>query len=880
MRPDQNPLIRVEDYRPSNWLIETVDLDVVLHAEATHVRALLRLVPNPEGQAGQPLMLDGDELTLESLLLDGVELQPDAYSATPQSLTLHSPPDRAFALTINTVLNPTANTKLMGLYRSGGVYCTQCEAEGFRRITYFIDRPDVMSIYTVRLEANRAEAPLLLSNGDLVASGEGPEAGRHFAVWHDPHPKPAYLFALVGGALDTIRQDYVTADGRQVELAVHVAPGKADRAGWALDSLVRCMRWDERAFGRNYDLSVFNVVAVPDFNMGAMENKGLNIFNDKYVLADPLTATDTDYALIEAIIAHEYFHNWTGNRITCRDWFQLCLKEGLTVFRDQEFSSDERSRPVKRIADVRTLRSTQFSEDAGPLAHPVRPQAYREINNFYTPTIYEKGSELIRMLKVLIGDEAFRQGMDLYFERCDGTAATIEQFLACFAESSGQDLKHFALWYEQAGTPTLVASGSYDAKAQSYTLSLAQSTPPTPGQNEKRPVVIPVRLGLVGASGDMPLVSSSAAYRGNGVVVLDQAATSITFNAVASEPVPSLLRGFSAPVRLDMDLSSDAMLSLLRADSDPFNRWQAAQTVSTRALMRASDRDGIASLDEPCRKLAGAYRLFLSDVALAEPAFAAQVLRAPSPADIAREIGLDVDPDAIQAAWHALGKTLGSALANELLALRTKLPVEAAYNPQAASAGRRALRNEALMLLALGNPALGQAEALAQYTKADNLTDRLASLHASLLVPGDAREQMITRFGSQHADEPLVLDKWFLAQASIAEAGTLERVTRLMTHRTFAMTNPNRVRSLIGGFAGNLTQFNRADGAGHDFVADMVIALDRSNPQIASRLLGAFKTWRMLEPVRRATAEAALRRVSNTPGLSRDVSDIATRALA
>ncbi|MGL5361260.1 MAG: DUF3458 domain-containing protein, partial [Bosea sp. (in: a-proteobacteria)] len=566
--------------------------------------------------------------------------------------------------------------------------------------------------------------------------------------------------------------------------------------------------------------------------------------------------------------------------ITCRDWFQLCLKEGLTVFRDQEFSSDERSRPVKRIADVRTLRSTQFSEDAGPLAHPVRPQAYREINNFYTPTIYEKGAELIRMLKVLIGDEAFRAGMDLYFDRCDGTAATIEQFLACFAESSGQDLTHFAHWYEQAGTPTLVASGSYDAKARSYTLSLAQSTPPTPEQSEKRPVVIPVRLGLVGASGDMPLVTADSAHRGNGVVVLDQAAATITFNDVPSEPVPSLLRGFSAPVRLDMDLSSDALLSLFRADSDPFNRWQAAQTVSTRALMRASGRDGIASLDEPCRKLAATYQQFLSEVALAEPAFASQVLRAPGPADIAREIGHDVDPDAIQKAWHTLGKTLGAALTDDLLALRAKLPAEQVYNPQAASAGRRALRNEALMLLSLGDPARGQAEALAQYAKADNLTDRLASLHAALLVPGEAREEMIVRFGDQHANEPLVLDKWFLAQASIAEAGTLEHVTRLMTHRAFAMTNPNRVRSLIGGFAGNLTQFNRADGAGHDFVADMVIALDRTNPQIASRLLGAFKTWRMLEPVRRSTAEAALRRVSNTPGLSRDVSDIATRALA
>lgn len=881
MRTEDAPLIRLEDYRPSDWLIDTADLDFVLDAQETRVRAQLGLRPNPAGRAGASLTLDGDELSLVSLKLDGAALDEAAYSATPQALTIAAPPQRAFALTIETVLNPAANTKLMGLYRSSNVYCSQCEADGFRRITYFLDRPDVMSVYTVRLEAKKAEAPVLLSNGNRVATGDVVGTDRHFAVWHDPHPKPAYLFALVGGALDHVRQDYVTADGHRVELAVYVEPGKAERAGWALDSLVRCMRWDERVFGRNYDLEVFNVVAVSDFNMGAMENKGLNIFNDKYVLADPQTASDGDYASIEAIIAHEYFHNWTGNRITCRDWFQLCLKEGLTVFRDQEFSSDERSRPVKRIADVRTLRATQFSEDAGPLAHPVRPRAYKEINNFYTPTVYEKGAEVIRMLKVLIGDEAFRRGMDLYFERCDGTAATIEDFLACFAESSGQDLSHFARWYEQAGTPTITATGRYDAAAKSYTLDLAQSTPPTPGQPEKQPVVLPVRLGLIGASGDLPLTSGSNAYAGNGLVVLDQPALSVTFTGLDEAPIPSLLRGFSAPARLELDLTDDDLLRQFSADSDSFNRWQALQTVATRALT-AAGRGALSptALAETGRSLAGALSGFLSEHGLADPAFAAQVLRLPASADIAREIGKDVDPETIHSAHRSLSAEIGKALAGDLTSLRDQLDEKGLYSPDAVAAGRRALRNEALGLIANGDPETGARLAEAQFDAADNLTDRLAALAAMTLIPGAARERLIGHFAQRYEREPLVLDKWLMAQALIAEPGTLDRVKQLMRHPIFSLGNPNRVRSLIGGFAANLTQFNRADGAGYDFVADIVIALDRTNPQIASRLLGSFKTWRMLEPGRRRLAQGALTMVSRTPNLSRDVADIAERALA
>ncbi len=881
MRAEEAPLIRIEDYRPSDWLIESVDLDIALDPRETRVRSLLRLAPNPKGRPGAPLILDGDELTLTGLKLDDAALDAAAYTATAQALTIHAPPRRPFSLMIETVLDPSGNTKLMGLYRSSNAYCTQCEAEGFRRITYFLDRPDVMSVYTVRLEAKKAEAPVLLSNGNRVATGDVPGSDRHFAVWHDPHPKPAYLFALVGGALDHVREDYVTAEGRKVELAIYVEPGKAGRAGWALDSLVRCMRWDERVFGRNYDLDVFNVVAVSDFNMGAMENKGLNIFNDKYVLADPQTATDGDYASIEAIIAHEYFHNWTGNRITCRDWFQLCLKEGLTVFRDQEFSSDERSRAVKRIADVRTLRATQFSEDAGPLAHPVRPRAYKEINNFYTPTVYEKGAELIRMLKVLIGERAFARGMELYFDRCDGTAATIEDFLACFAESAGRDLSHFARWYEQAGTPTIVASGRYDAGARTYTLQLAQSTPPTPGQPEKAPLVLPIALGLVGEHGDMPLETASEAYAGNGVVVLDQASLTVTFTAVEEPPIPSLLRGFSAPARLEIDLTDSELLRLFSSDSDSFNRWQALQSVATRALVEtgrsATDRVWLAG---KARELAGALDVFLREHAAADPAFAAQVLRLPAPADIAREIGRDVDPEKIHAAHRCLSAEIGQVLEGRLAGLREQLVRREAYSPDAVSAGRRALHNEALGLIALGDPDVGSRFAQIQFATADNLTDRLAALAAMTLIPGPAREELIQQFGLHYANEPLVLDKWLMAQALIAEPGTLDRVRELMRHPAFSLGNPNRVRALIGGFAANLTQFNRADGAGYNFIADIVIALDRTNPQIASRLLGSFRTWRMLEPGRRTLAQAALATVSNTPNLSRDVADIAERALA
>jgi aminopeptidase N len=622
---------------------------------------------------------------------------------------------------------------------------------------------------------------------------------------------------------------------------------------------------------------VFNIVAVSDFNMGAMENKGLNIFNDKYVLASLETATDLDYANIEAIIAHEYFHNWSGNRVTCRDWFQLCLKEGLTVFRDQEFSSDERSRPVHRIAEVKTLRARQFLEDSGPLAHQVRPTQYREINNFYTATVYEKGAEIVRMLKTIIGEDDFRRGMDLYFERCDGTAATVEDFLKAFADVTGRDLAHFARWYEQAGTPRVTVAGHYDRAAQTYRLDFAQSTPPTPGQATKEPMMIPVALGLVAQDGSR-LDAACDRVNPNGVFILDKEADSITFTGVASPPVPSLFRAFSAPVKTSLDLSSEELLVLLRHDADAFNRWQAAQTVAMRLLVNLSK--GAAVDEREIDALSAALGTFMDADALSDPAFAALVLALPSEADVAQEIGADVDPDAIHQARRQLRRRIGLDCRERLQRFHGALADAGAYSPDAASAGRRALRNASLDLLAAADRELGEKLALEQFDRASNMTDRMASLSVLMNLPGDARERAIAAFERRYHDEPLVLDKWFTLQAVIPEEDTLERVRRLMGHPAFSMSNPNRVRALIGSFAMlNQVQFNRVDGAGYEFLAEIVLRLDEANPQLAARLLTSFGTWRMMNQARRSKARQTLLAIAGKPNLSRDVADIVNRSV-
>jgi aminopeptidase N len=881
MRTEQAVPIRLEDYRPPDWLVETVDLDVSLDPTATRVRAALRLKPNPKAAAPAPLVLDGDGLRLVALKLDGEALASDRFVASPDNLTIAQPPQGPFTLEIETVIDPSANSQLMGLYRSGATYCTQCEADGFRRITYYPDRPDVMAVFTTRVEADKAECPVLLANGNPVASGDVPGTNRHFVAWHDPFPKPSYLFALVGGDLACVEDSFRTMSGRDVTLRIFVEPGNEARSAYAMDALKRSMRWDEERFGREYDLDIFMVVAVSTFNMGAMENKGLNVFNDKYVLASGETATDSDYMGIEAVIAHEYFHNWTGNRITCRDWFQLCLKEGLTVFRDQEFRADQNSRPVERIRNVRGLRAMQFVEDAGPLAHPVRPNVYREINNFYTATVYEKGAEVVRMIQTLLGVNNFRKGMDLYFERHDGEAATVEQFVQCFADASGVDLSQLMLWYSQAGTPEVVVSGSHDARTKTFRMEIAQTVPQTPGQPNKEPMLVPLAVGLVGRDGaNLPLKLAGGKRVERGILSLRKSSEVFVFEDIAEPPVMSLNRNFSAPVRVVANLSGDDLRFLAAGDADPFNRWQAIQSLATRLLVDnvAAIRSGGATRRD--QGLIDALAAILDDTSL-EHAFVALALAMPGEADIAREIARDVDPDAIFSARSTLREQIGQQLAGALQDRYRSLADTGPYRPDSAGAGRRALRNTCLELMVAARTPGAIELAAQQYRDADNMTDRVAALTALSRWDVPERAAALDDFYERYKDNALVVDKWLSMQASIPEASTPARVKALTSHPAFSMGNPNRVRALFGAFAmANQTQLNRPDGAGYDLLVDTVIALDPKNPQVAARLLTALKSWRVLESRRRTLAEAALRKVAARPSLSRDVSDIVSRALA
>lgn len=880
MRSETAPAIRLEDYQPPAYRIGTVDLRVELAPSETIVRAVLSITRQDGTHPGTPLELDGDDLALVSLTIDGRVPGQDEFNAAPDRLELFTPPAEPFELELVTRLDPDANTKLMGLYRSSGTYCTQCEAEGFRRITYFLDRPDVLSVYTTRLEAEKDACPVLLANGNLVEEGPLGDSGRHFAVWHDPHPKPAYLFALVAGDLARVPARFSTKSGNEIALNIYVEHGKEDRCAWAMDSLIRSMRWDEEVFGLEYDLDVFNIVAVSDFNMGAMENKGLNIFNDKYVLADPETATDQDFANIEAVIAHEYFHNWTGNRITCRDWFQLCLKEGLTVFRDQEFSSDMRSRAVKRIADVRLLKSHQFPEDAGPLAHPVRPRTYHEINNFYTATVYEKGAEVVRMLKTLIGDDAFKAGLDLYFERHDGDATTIEAFLACFSEAASTNLDQFSRWYEQAGTPVVTAETDYDEGSKTFTVSLSQEIPPVPGQKNSKPAVIPLRFGLIGANGkDLDTGSTEGTRLQGDVLILDKAHQKITFDNIASRPVLSLLRGFSAPVRLNQSLSQDELVFLAAKDSDPFNRWQAVQTLLMKDLVRLTGETRQGNRAAPSSDTIAVIGNVLTDASLDE-ALRAQALVLPSEADIAQEIGKNVDPDAVYEARQQLRKAIAGAHGAEFQSIAKSAMPNGPFSPDAASAGKRALANRALSFVAVSELA-GAAETIwERFAAADNMTDRISAL--TLLVHDHLakEEEALATYLKRHERNSLAMDKWFMTQATAPGAETLAKVRALKTHPLYDAGNPNRVRSLLQSFAtGNPTQFARGDGAGFELVAESVLEIDRRNPQVASRLLTSFRSWRALDPQRSALAETALLRVSSFENLSRDSRDIVDRTL-
>ncbi len=879
MKTDTPTPIRLKDYRPSDYMIDTVHLDVRLATEATRIRATLEMRPNPVvSNRSTTLVLDGEQIDLKGVHINAMLLAQGEYAVSDSHLTIKQVPDEPFQLVIDTVCNPTANTALSGLYRSSGTYCTQCEAEGFRRITYSLDRPDILAVFSTRIEAGRSEAPVLLSNGNLVEAGEIDGTERHYAIWHDPHPKPSYLFALVAGDLACVEDRYTTGSGRDVALKIYVEPGKEDRCDYAMDSLKRSMKWDEDVFGLEYDLDIFMIVAVSDFNMGAMENKGLNVFNDKYVLARPDTATDADYANIEGIIAHEYFHNWTGNRITCRDWFQLCLKEGLTVFRDQEFSSDMRSRAVKRIADVRLLRSHQFPEDAGPLAHPVRPSSYIEINNFYTATVYEKGAEIVRMMHTILGPESFRKAMDLYFERHDGEAATVEDFVTCMEAAGAIDLGQFSLWYEQAGTPEVTVTSRYNQTQSTLDLTVTQMSAPTPGQKSKEALHIPLRIGLIDGHGqDMTLTPSAKTALNGTLLELKQREQEFRFENIDSRPVVSLNRGFTAPVRL-VTHSKDGDLEFLMAhDRDLFNRWEAAQTYGADVLI--SMVDAIRKGDPPRKgvRLAAALGHSVRDTSL-EPAFVAQLLALPSETDLARVIGQNVDPGAIHVAREHLSSSIAGQLEAELETAYSATDLKEAFSPDAQAAGRRALRNTAMAYLVKGTG--GPAFGLRHFADAGNMTDQMAALHVLAGIGSSESDEALAIFYDRWQADHLVVDKWLSLNALGPAETAIDRVSDLLSHPAFSMSNPNKVRALVGTLAGgNLSAFNRADGAGYRLVADIIIELDAKNPQVSARLSGSFRSWRVLESGRQGLAEAELRRILDTNGLSRDTFEIVTKSL-
>ena len=873
MRTDVPQPIRLADYKPPAFLVETVDMDFALEPDATRVKAKLAIKRN--GEHAEPLVLDGMRLKLISLGLNGKALEPARYTVTAEHLTITDTPD-AFVLDTEVEINPQANTFLEGLYMSGGRFCTQCEAEGFRKITYFPDRPDVLSRFSVRMEADKAAFPRLLSNGNLIEAGDL-AGGRHFARWRDPFPKPCYLFALVAGELDELADDFTTMTGRKIDLRIYVDPGQSSRAVYAMDALKRSMRWDEQAFGREYDLDLFMIVAVRDFNFGAMENKGLNVFNSSLLLADETTATDFDYERIESVIAHEYFHNWTGDRITCRDWFQLCLKEGLTVFRDQSFSADQRGAAVQRIKDVRALRGRQFAEDAGPMAHQVRPSSFIKIDNFYTATVYDKGAEVIRMLETLLGAETFRAGMDLYFERHDGEATTVEAFVACFADASGRDLTDFFGWYEQAGTPTVRMDAAYDAQAKTLDLTFTQSTAPTPGQPDKHPLPIPVRLGLLDAEGKILAFKAPGAQDGDtqALIVLHAAHTQVRLEDVQSPPVISALRSFSAPVKLSSNAPEADGYVLLSSDPDLFNRWEAGQELAAKLMLaRAAGRPDEAGEAAFTAALSRA----LADQS-AEDAFKALLIALPGEQDLSLR-SQPADPAAIHAARDALRARMAQGLNEALSALHSSLGAEAAFAPDAASAGRRALCNASLNLLTSTPSQAIAGRAAAHYYDATNMTDAMGGLSALMLLGGEPFDRALAHFYDRWQGEPLVIDKWFSIQAVNPAPDALQRVRALMTHPAFDAKNPNRLRALVASFSsGNPARFHDPSGAGYAFLADQILMVDAFNPMVAARLLEPLGAWRRFKPELAELMLAQLRRIAAAPGLSKNVHELAGKAI-
>lgn len=852
-------IVRREEYRPPDWLVPDIALDFDLDAAATQVRATLSVTRN--GDHDRPLKLDGDGLLPLEIKVDGEPRTPGQWSfeAGELIIPLSGP---AHQVETKVEISPQGNSKLMGLYASGGLLCTQCEAEGFRRITFFPDRPDILSRYSVRMAADKALYPVLLANGDPVEQGDLPD-GRHWARWNDPFPKPCYLFALVAGDLACNADRFVTVSGREVQLGIWVKEADLPRTAHAMQALKNSMAWDERVYGREYDLDVFNIVAVADFNFGAMENKGLNIFNSRYILADPETATDIDYDGVEGVVAHEYFHNWSGNRVTCRDWFQLSLKEGFTVFRDQNFSADMGSHAVKRIEDVRILRAAQFQEDSGPLAHPVRPESYMEISNFYTATIYNKGAELIRMMALMLGPERFRAGTDLYFDRHDGEAATCEDFVRAMEEGGEIDLSQFRRWYEQAGTPHVRALLTHDPATQTATLLLEQAVPPTPGQPEKQPMAIPLRTALFDRE--------TGKDRGDELLMLTEAKQSFTFDDWATAPILSINRGFSAPVIVETNRSQADLAFLSAHDDDPFARYEAMQQLMVNVLV---GRIGGQVVDEDA--VIAAIRNTATDPLL-DPAFVAETIRLPSEAYLGDQMAV-VDPDAIHAARDALQRRIGAELEPLWRDIHGKTKANAfALSP--AAKGARKLRNTALLFLAASGAGDGAAVAFGQFSEADNMTERQAALATLANGTSAEREAALDIFYNRYRDDALTLDKWFQTQAFAFHPDTVDLVEDLSQHKDFTLANPNRVRALYGAFAGNQWAFHHRSGKGYRLVADCIIALDKLNPQTAARLVPPLGRWKRFDEGRAALMRAELQRILGVPGLSKDVTEQVSKSL-
>ena len=879
MRTSQPQTIFLKDYRVPAFLVDHVDLRFELFEDGARVHCTLAMRRNPDSDSSdKSLELDGDSLTtLESVSLDDTPLEGGAYEDRDDKLTLHEVPDQ-FNLGIVTWIEPQNNTRLEGLYKSSGMFCTQCEAEGFRCITYFPDRPDVMARFRTRVEADKTRYPILLSNGNDVEKGDLAD-GRHFVTWEDPFPKPCYLFALGAGDLVEKRDSFKTMSGRDIDLRMYVEPRNAEKCDHAMDSLKRAMRWDEEVYGREYDLDIFMIVAVDDFNMGAMENKGLNIFNSSCVLASQETATDLAFQRIESIVAHEYFHNWSGNRVTCRDWFQLSLKEGFTVFRDSCFSADVGSPTVKRIEDATMLRTAQFAEDAGPMAHPVRPESYMEISNFYTLTIYEKGSEVVGMIHTLLGPDLFRKGSDLYFERHDGQAVTTDDFVRAMEDASGRDLSQFRLWYEQSGTPELMVRDEFDDAAGIYRLTIKQAIPDTPGQTDKKPQHIPFAIGLLGADGQslpLKLTADDAEAPMDRVLELTDASHTFEFHGLSERPVPSLLRGFSAPVRVFYPWTREQLTFLMSHDPDGFNRWDAGQRLAVdviNSLVSSTDSGVDAGLVE-------AYRSLLADSSL-DQALVAKMLQLPSEAYLI-ELADQPNVPAIHQARERVLTHLARSLRDELLACYHRNTVSGRYEVTPEAVARRSLRNTALAWLLHIDDEEGRALATSQFNDADNMTDRMGALRA-LVNSGYEQEQekALADFYQQWKDDPQVVEQWFAVQSGSSRTGGLRKIRELMEHPAFDWKNPNKIRSVIGVFAGqNLSAFHAEDGAGYQFLAEQVRKLDDSNPQIAARLVSPLTRWRKFAPVHGGQMKSALETIRDKSGLSRDVYEVVHKSLA